>query len=80
MTIYKKRVMTKKEILIEIESVKNESLNLQSKLAQELIELEKAGWSAENKKRMAEISVLHSKDLSNTLHKVCDLERMLNHL
>ncbi|MDF1676638.1 MAG: hypothetical protein P1U44_13065 [Vicingaceae bacterium] len=70
--------MTKIEILSEIEHVKNESRKLQSKLVQELRELEQAGWSVENKTRMAELNVLHAKDLWNTFSKVYDLEEKLN--
>lgn len=70
--------MTNQDILIEIERVKNESRILQSKLAQELMELENTGWSVENKRRMAEISVLHAKDLSDTFDKVWELEKKLN--
>lgn len=70
--------MTKQEILDEIERIKNESRTLQSELAQELRKLESANKSVENRRRMAEISVLHAKDLFNTCHKVIDLERKLN--
>jgi len=70
--------MTKVELLSEIEHVKNESLILQSNLLKELKELKSVRESAENRSRMAQISVLHAKDLWNTCNKVIDLERKLN--
>ncbi|MEX2484731.1 MAG: hypothetical protein WED10_09230 [Brumimicrobium sp.] len=70
--------MKKQEMLIEIQRVKNESSKLQSKLAQELKELEQAVKCHESRRRMAEISVLHAKDLWNTCNDIIDLERKLN--
>lgn len=70
--------MTKQEILSEITRIKSESCTLQSKLAKELSVLESADRSVENRKRMAEISVIHAKDLSDTFDKVWELEKKLN--
>lgn len=70
--------MTKVELLSEIEHVKNESLSLQSNLVKELKELESEPKNIENRARMAQISVLHAKDLWDTCNNVIDLERKLN--
>lgn len=70
--------MTKQEVLNEIERIKNESRTLQSELVKELKLLESEDKSVENRRRMAEISVLHAKDLSDTFDKVWELEKKFN--
>lgn len=72
--------MSKQEILNEITRIKNESRTLQSELAQELRVLESVEKNVENRKRMADISVLHDKDLPDTFDKVWELEKKLREL
>lgn len=72
--------MNKECILVEIEQVKTNSKATQSNLLNELKLLESQDKSAQNRKRMGEITIAHSKDLWNTSIKIFELESKLNFL